>query len=325
MQTISTRIPARTAAAQATIVRVLSGHPAPAQASTVAANALDWHHHQTVTPEPLAIPPMPAVSAIETEADEPGEAVMSAAAGNPFEAMMPSAARAAQPAANEEIAEDDGGSSNDLGAARGKCRGDEGRKLRRIVGPRLVRARALSGYSQTEAATALGYSTPAQVNLWEMGRRLPPIFELIKAAEIYSVSLDYLIGVSHEPDRDPTEGARHAILRGVRGMLERVAAITVGEIDRHQRLIGPHAGNVRGLLSAGDALTEAVGDFVRRNSTFEDQVGGATLLRRTHQLEAALAGARAAIRAHDSLDADLARALAALGDANGPAPEDDEV
>jgi transcriptional regulator with XRE-family HTH domain len=324
MQTISTRIPARTAAAQAAIVRALSGDPTPAQAPTVAANALNWHQHHTATPEPMAIPPMPAVSEIESEADEPSEAMCN----NPFEAMMPAIARAAQPAANNDDvadAESSDDQEHENPDASRLVRGDARRKLSRIVGPRLVRARALSGYTQTEAATALGYSTPAQVSLWEMGRRLPPIFELIKISEIYSVSLDYLMGASHEPDRDPSAGTRHAVLRGVRNMLSQVAELTAGEIDRHVRLLGPSVSNVRGMLENGDALVQALGAFMRHGGdAFGEMRGSATLQRLSSEFEATLAEARAAIRLHDARDADLTRALAALGDADPLLADDDE-
>ncbi|MGI4779097.1 MAG: helix-turn-helix domain-containing protein [Janthinobacterium lividum] len=327
MQTFSTCFPASTAPAHATVVGLLSGDLASAQAPTiVATNAFDRNQYPFTAPEQLAIPSMPTVGKIEFEANEPIDATIPAPVGNPLEVMMPSAARAAQPAADEEVAEDESGSSDDLGTARDKRRGDEGRKLRRIVGPRLVRARALSGFTQTEAATAMGYSTPAQVNLWEMGHRLPPIFELIKAAEIYSVSLDYLIGVSHEPDRDPSVATRHALLRGVRGMLSQMAELTVGEIDRQVHLIGPHASNTRALLKSGDGLLEAFGAFVRHNHVaFSNMRGGATLQRLSCEFEAALAEARAAIRLHDARGANLVRALAALNDADPLLAEDDEA
>lgn len=265
---------------------------------------------------------IPAAPAINLP-DFDGEAA--AVIGNVFVGLLPLGPRTAGPASNDDVAEgnsaadddDDGEASIDASATRDP-RGDASRKLRGVVGPRMNRARALSGFSQTEAATALGYRTPAQVNLWEMGRRLPPIFEVIKAARLYGVSIDYIMGETHEPDRDPSTGARHAVLRGVRGMLERVAEITVSEIDRHQRLIGPHANNVRVLLGAGDALVEAVAAFIRHNdSVFADQLGGANLVRRVEEFEAALDEARTAIRLHDTRDADLARALAALGARTG--------
>jgi transcriptional regulator with XRE-family HTH domain len=297
-----------------------------AQAPEVATNVFNWQQHRAIVAEPMVIPQ--ATAPTEPAVEEPDEHASPAAVSNPFAGLTD---RAAVPAANDDVAEDDdvadddGETSNHVSATRDPRRGDANRKLRRIVGPRLTRARALSGFSQTEAATAFGYRTPAQVSLWEMGRRLPPIFEVIKAARLYGVSLDYIVGESHETDRDPSAGARHAILRGVRGMLENVAQITIGEVDRHVRLVGPHVNNVRALLESGDALLEAFGVFVRHNQgAFSNQRSSATLQRRAEEFEASLASARTAIRLHDARDADLARALAALGEADPLLAEDDE-
>lgn len=289
---------------------------------SVVTNVFDWQKHHVAMPEPLPIPPTSVVTEIESEADKSDEYASPAAVGDPFAGLTD---RAAAPAANDDTDEDDGVEpSSDVDAGRDTRRGDANRKLRRIVGPRLVRARTLSGYSQSEAAAALGYSSPAQVNQWETSRRLVPIFEAIAAARLYGVSIDYLLGETHEPDRDPSAGARHAVLRGVRGMLERVAQITADEIKRHQRLIGPHAGNVRALLESGDALLEAFGAFVRHNhGAFSNMRCGASLQRLAGEFEATLADARTAIRLHDARDADLARALAALGDTD-PLPLDDD-
>lgn len=277
--------------------------------SAIKTNAISPISHVPVAVA-VEIPDAPVIDLpdFDGEEDPPSDV------GDMFVGLLPAAPRAAVPAANDDIAEEDVVEPpSDVGAPHETHRVEANRKLRRIIGPRLFRARELSGYSQTEAATALGYATPSQLNQWETGRRLAPIFEVIKAARLYGVGTDYLLGESHEPDRDPVAGARHAILRGVRGMLERIAQITVSEIDRQQRLVGPHASNVRVVLDAGEGLIEAVGAFVRHNhSAFANQRGGATMQRRAEEFEAALAEVRTAIRLHDVLDGDLRRALADL-------------
>ncbi|MGJ7552634.1 helix-turn-helix domain-containing protein [Variovorax sp. RB3P1] len=314
MQTISTRIPARTAAAQATIVRVLSGDPAPAQAPTVAANTLNWHHHQTATPEPLAIPPMPAVSAIETEADEPGECAPPAAVSNPFAGLTD---RAAVPAANDDVAETDQ-SGRKSKRPRVKNVVFEGRaemQLRRVVSRRLVAAREASGFGQQEAAHAIGYETPAQLSQWESGRRFPPVSELIKLGNLYRVSLDFLLGEAPEMDRDPAAGLRHAMLRGVRTQLTRVAEVISAEVSRHARLVGTDAGSTGQFIAVGTELLDAVRGLERLNPNhFNDLRGAATLQRRAHEFEASLADAKRRQRLAQALDADLRERLGRLPD-----------
>jgi transcriptional regulator with XRE-family HTH domain len=244
----------------------------------------------------------PAATFIEPVADEGDQA--HAAVGNIFESLLPNASRAAAPAANEDHVDDDAGARTRSVIANAQ--------LRRVMGVRLVRARMLSGLSQGDIAKALGLKGQTQVSLWEMGRRMVTHVDLVRVSEVLSVSVDYLLGISDEPEKDQSAALRSACVRGVRKMLDKVAAVTVDEVARHARLVGPHAGHVRGVLAAGDGLLEAFGSFVRANSdVFENSMrGAATLQRRAQEFETVLADARMAIRAHDALDGDLRRALA---------------
>ncbi|MDQ0590997.1 helix-turn-helix domain-containing protein [Variovorax paradoxus] len=265
---------------------------------------------------------MNAASTASPEAEIP-------AMGNLFAGLVSVSASAADSANDSVTYEPEGGEaapSDNVGTTRAIFRGDANVKLRRVVGPRLLKARELSGLGQAEAAGLLGYSTPAQLNQWEYSRRLPPIFEIIKAANLYSVSLDYLVGESNEPERDPALALRHATLRGVRGMLHRVAEATVDQVARHARIVGPNVGNVRGLLAAGEGLLEALAAFVRANSgAFQNQRGSATVVRLMQEFETALDDARKRVALHDSLDGDLRRALAEIGDADPLPLEDGET
>lgn len=192
-------------------------------------------------------------------------------------------------------------------------RGAANIRLRPIVGTRLLSARDRSGLGQVEAAHLLGYATSSQLNQWEAGRRLPPLSELIKAARLYVVSVDYLVGDSDDQVRDHAQALRDTCLRGVRRQIERVAEITVDQIARHTRLVGPHIGTVRGLLKSGDGLLDSIQTFCRLNlQAMEQQRGGATLLRCAEEFERELLDARKSIRLHDALDGDLRRALAAI-------------
>lgn len=230
------------------------------------------------------------------------------------------------PAANDtvlphDIGDFDESSEQEVPDAASSAHGNAKLKLRRIIGPRLQRARELSGLGQSEAARLIGYATPAQLSLWEKGWRLAPISELIKAARIYGVSIDFLTGESDEVDRDPSMGMRHSILKGVRHQLERVAEITVDEVARHAKLVGPHAGQVRDVIAAGESMLAGYAALVRLNeAVFDDLRGSATLVRFAQEFEQALQAARIAIRLHDSLDSDLRRRLAELDDSDHVPP-----
>ncbi len=303
MQTFSTRPPARVVA----MTRALSADPTPAQVPTVAAT------------EPVKIE-------IEIEIDEPDavEQADPAPAVNPFAGLMVD--RSAVPAANDAEADPDAavqpgkrerrktGDAGDDVAERGV---DANARLRRVVGPRLVRARLLSGLSQGDVARLLHFKNQTQVALWESSRRLITMPDLVRVAEVLGVSESYLLGTSHEPERDPAMALRHACLRGVREMLTTVASITVDEVARHARLVGPHAGTVRGLIDSGHDLLEVLNSFIRQNSgAFANQRGSASVVRLSAEFEAALSDARKRIALHNALDADLRCALAELPDAD---------
>lgn len=192
-------------------------------------------------------------------------------------------------------------------------------QLRREVGQRLHKARLLSGLSQKEAMLLLGQRNSTQISLWEMGRRLPPLREIVSAANLYGVSIDYLCNQTNEPERDPAMALREATLRGVRNTLTRATELIIGEVARHARLIGPHAGHTRNFLASGQSLVDAINSFVRQNLVeFEDQRGGASVLRMVEEFESTLVETRTALALHDAIDGDLRRALSTIGQEASP-------
>lgn len=58
---------------------------------------------------------------------------------------------------------------------------------------RFKEARTLSGKSLNDAADALQVSSASIVN-WEAGRRIPSVETIMKLADLYGVSVDYLLG-----------------------------------------------------------------------------------------------------------------------------------
>lgn len=192
-------------------------------------------------------------------------------------------------------------------------------KLKSVIGLRLVKSRELSGLRQLEASAMLGYVNPTQLNLWEQGRRMPPLTELIKIAEVFSVPLDYLVGTTDETERDPALALRRACLNGVRKQLERVAEITVDSIAKHSGRAGAHSQHVREVLATGKDFLEAYATFVRHNlSKFNIQRGSASLVRVAEDFENALVASQKAIREHDAEDANLRRSLATLSNSEAP-------
>lgn len=151
--------------------------------------------------------------------------------------------------------------------------------LRQVIAERLNHGRALAGLSQVEMASAMGLKTSTQLCLWERAQRMPPLHALLSAADVLGVSIDFLVGVSDEPDRDPQVARRTALLGAMRQMLEQHAAaaadvILAAEIDP-TNIIRAHA-----LCGKTAELARAVEQFRQKNSdSFDELPLGALLLR----------------------------------------------
>lgn len=62
---------------------------------------------------------------------------------------------------------------------------------------RLIEARNRHGYSQKFVAITVGVA-PSIVSRWESGIKFPSRENLVKLAELYGVSVDYLLGISDD-------------------------------------------------------------------------------------------------------------------------------
>jgi transcriptional regulator with XRE-family HTH domain len=169
--------------------------------------------------------------------------------------------------------------------------------VNRTVAERLLNARELNGYSQTKGAELLGYKTPAQLNQWEMSRRPVPLRMLIRASHVYRVSMDYLVGISDEPDRDPNSAIRRQVVSASEQMLSSMTMCLADAIIQQTKMGGPAIETALLIVDEGERLVKAFKRFVELNAaTFEDMRGGAPLNTAAMSFEAnGLATARAQI------------------------------
>lgn len=77
-------------------------------------------------------------------------------------------------------------------------------ELLKIIGKRMRESRELAGYSQIKAASLIGYKNSSRLNKIECATDVSsiPIQIIIKAATVYDVSADYLLGLSDDWERD---------------------------------------------------------------------------------------------------------------------------
>lgn len=203
---------------------------------------------------------------------------------------------------------------------------DDRAAMRLMFGPRLIAARELAGLSQTEAAEKFGYKTPAQLSLWEMGRRMVPLHQLHRAASIYGVSADFLLSLSSDPERDASRARRNGCVRTMRAHLSLIANNIADMIDGADNLAGPNAQHFRELLTASRELTEATAKFHRLNvAMFEDARGGATVLAAAERLGKLHLKCSRVLAQHDEEARAMTTRLVAIRAAEQEGRADDET
>ena len=77
------------------------------------------------------------------------------------------------------------------------------KEIKDIVAQNLAELRIKFGYTQGELAEMVNY-TDKSVSKWEHGEAMPPIDILKKLADIYNVTLDYLVTDTPSDDYDKT-------------------------------------------------------------------------------------------------------------------------
>jgi len=94
---------------------------------------------------------------------------------------------------------------------------------------RLRECRENAHLSQKYVAITLGLSSPSVAN-WERGKTKPTQENIVKLADLYGVSVDYLLGRVDEPNGSEDEGNNLAIPAGLPKdeviLLERYRALT---------------------------------------------------------------------------------------------------
>lgn len=74
---------------------------------------------------------------------------------------------------------------------------------RKLVAVRLIAARTRSGISLADAADRMGYRFTTQLELWEAGKRRPPLDVLVKMSLMYRVSTDFMLGLTAHYQSNP--------------------------------------------------------------------------------------------------------------------------
>lgn len=153
-----------------------------------------------------------------------------------------------------------------------------------MLGARIRAARELNGMALIEFATAVGHKNPTQPSLWEAGRRAVPAYELATVARALSVSVDYLLGLTDDPDADPSQARRTALVQHLREQLEAVAGGLADAVLESGAEVEA-ALRTTGLVTRCENVHRALERFRAANgSVFDDLRGGALVVRSVREL-----------------------------------------
>jgi transcriptional regulator with XRE-family HTH domain len=83
----------------------------------------------------------------------------------------------------------------------------------RICCQRMKQARVYSGFTLEQASERIGYDDESHLTLIENGERAPPMWVLIKAATVYPVPMDYLLGRVDEAEAGQNDYRQAVLLR----------------------------------------------------------------------------------------------------------------
>lgn len=159
------------------------------------------------------------------------------------------------------------------------------------VRERMIRARVMNGFTAVEAAKRLGYSNSAQISLIENGeRKVPNDWQfLLRMSKVYSVSVDYLLGLSSQPERDPVAAESFAMLRGFEELMQAQAMAMTTAFVRYGKEKEAGRVDLQGVCAAAQAVTAALARFRELNPEFDtDMRAGNTLLAAVGRLEMAV-------------------------------------
>lgn len=156
-----------------------------------------------------------------------------------------------------------------------------------IVRERIVSARVMNGLNAVEASARLGYANSTQISQIESGqRKVPNDWQfLLNMSRVYSVSVDYLLGVSPNPERDAIASESFALLRGFEEIQQmQAAAMTTAFVKFGTERQASHL-DIQNVCDEIDAVADAFHKMREQSPEFDDLRGGATVLAAVRRLE----------------------------------------
>ncbi|MGL5949310.1 MAG: helix-turn-helix domain-containing protein [Aeromonas sp.] len=170
-------------------------------------------------------------------------------------------------------------------------------ELLRSIGTRLREARAISNMQQQDAARHLGYATSARLSKIEQGGYAAnmPLWVIVRAARLYDVSADYILGLSdnYGAAGDPEGREVHSWLMDTWEAHRERDLVVMRELCKRQQAT---AQAVKRTSAAILEAAAAMARFRELNTMFDDMRGGNRLVSALARAEAEAHGANRLLR-----------------------------
>ncbi|MFM0484195.1 helix-turn-helix transcriptional regulator [Paraburkholderia strydomiana] len=172
---------------------------------------------------------------------------------------------------------------------------------------KLIQARVMQGLLAVEAAEKFGYSNSSQLSQIESGKRpTPNDWRFLKqAAEVYSVSVDWLLGLSPNMEPDAKVIREFALLRGTESLVNGFIAQMTTAVIQVARESHPVAEELERIVSDVDAL-KARFEKLASQEGFQDVPCGAPVVAAFERVTAGIEPLRAKLKRFKGIEAYLA-------------------
>ncbi len=157
-------------------------------------------------------------------------------------------------------------------------------ELRRLIGQRFRAARDLCGFSASDAANKLGMAVRALERIESPIGRVPSHPEIVAAAGVYEVSIDFLYGATEAFETDFATAQRRAAGAWLFKRFEQNWRDQLAKFARLDRQLEKFAGLIEAMAVVADENAAAIASLRTRNPEFDDIRGGATVVRLTETL-----------------------------------------
>lgn len=168
----------------------------------------------------------------------------------------------------------------------------------------LIVARVMQGMLATEAAELFGYANSTQLSLIESGQRETPKDHkfLRQAAQVYSVSVDWLLSLSPHMEPDAKVAHQYALLRGTETMIGGIVSQITSAMIATANETAPVVEELERIITAIDDVAARFAK-VTESDAFMDLPGGAPVLAAVQRLTAGVAPLRHKLKKLKGIDA----------------------